>query len=125
MLAALGLVITTACGSVEPEEIAGHYELQAIDGLTLPVDLGGDPCRPNGLICVLAGELWLLSDGTFTWWFYSADNSDLLDANGYYVREGHWENDGNDLDLDGMEGRWISGKVTIKPFAEWSFTPKP
>jgi hypothetical protein len=119
-------LILAGCESVQPSEIAGKYALSSINGAGLPRDLTGGACRSGGPLCVLAGELWLVGDGTYVWWSLSNTPSPLLDAKGFYTQEGAWHNSGEDVVLtppsgNRIQGRWSGSTVVIEPSATWTF----
>lgn len=112
---------------VESADVAGQYKLLSINASPIPQSVAGGPCFGSALICVRAGELWLLEGGDFTWWFYSDSNSSLLDPDGYYTREGRWAVDGHDITLttpgkSDISGTWAGEcSVSISPSATWAF----
>lgn len=127
------LVFSAACGDTsvdpDPDDIAGQYKLVSIAGSTLPRNVMGSGCTPGGLICVRASELWLTSDGTYVWWFYSDSDSSLLDEDGYFTSEGDWEIDGRRLVLTEPDGTTREGRaepdVTLElPGGMWLYRPR-
>lgn len=125
----LALVIASGCGATGPPDAdaAGRYKLTSIAASPIPRTTSGDVCSAGGLVCVRAGELWLLEDGAFTWWFYSDSKSSILDAQGYYTREGAWTIEGSAITLTtpgkaDIAGAWVGTcNVSISPQATWTF----